>query len=373
MNSTTKPTLGILLNLGDCFKQYQKSGRDIHWRNNYLIHYPKIFRKPLVFSYAKEKNPYPNLISLFQNPTHLPRFIYTFLLPLIYFKKIKSCQVLRIKQMPGVWPAIITKLFFKTPIVSTYGYDYFHFAKKEGIRFSLPFIKLTEIIGLHFSNKVIVTNQQMLAKVSQIIPKAKIVLLPNGVNASKFKPSSKLNSTNQPIKILTISRLVHQKNLFNLIKAVSNLTQSVELTIVGRGPLEKKLKDLAFKLKVNLKHQLSLPHDQLPQLYQSADIFILPSHHEGSPKVLLEAMACGLPCVVADKPYSRFIIKNNQNGLLVNNSSKGLAQGLNSLINQPQLTTRLGKNARQAILQSFNNQEIIKKEIKLLLSVVNEK
>ncbi|MBU1085708.1 glycosyltransferase, partial [Patescibacteria group bacterium] len=136
---------------------------------------------------------------------------------------------------------------------------------------------------------------------------------------------------------------------------------------------ENKLKSLASKLRVNLNHQLSLPHDQLPKLYQSADIFALPSHHEGSPKVLLEAMSCGLPCVVADKPHSRFIIKNNHNGLLVNNTPQGLLQGLNQLITQPKLAKKLGYRARQTITKSFNNKKIIQKELKLLLSVINEK
>ncbi|PJA02336.1 hypothetical protein COX73_01315, partial [bacterium (Candidatus Gribaldobacteria) CG_4_10_14_0_2_um_filter_36_18] len=118
-----KPTLGILLNLGDSFKTYRQSGRDIHWRNNYLKYYPHEFNQPLVFSYYHEPNPFPELIKLLPNRTSLPRFIYTFLIPFIYFKQLKSCQVLRVKQMPGVWPALIAKLFWRLPVISTYGYD----------------------------------------------------------------------------------------------------------------------------------------------------------------------------------------------------------------------------------------------------------
>ncbi len=365
-----KPTLGILLNLGDSFKTYKKSGRDIHWKNNYLTYYPKAFQKPLVFSYQKENNPFPKLITLYPNNFKLPRFIYTFLTPFLYFKQFKSCQVLRVKQMLGVWPAVIAKLIFKTPVVSTYGYDYFHFAKKEGHKFLLPFIKLTEIIGLKLSDKVIVTNQAMYKKVKQIISESKLVLLPNGVNPQVFKP--KLKPTSKTIKILSIGRLVYQKNLSSLIKAVAKLDQSIELIIVGQGSLEAKLFKLSKKLNINLTHLRFLPHNQLPQLYQSADIFCLPSHYEGSPKVLLEAMACGLPCVVADKPFSQFIITHRQNGLLVKNAPSDLAQGISQLINQPQLAARLGKNARQTIINQFNNKKIIKKEINFLLSFTNE-
>ncbi|MFC1626985.1 glycosyltransferase [Patescibacteria group bacterium] len=365
-----KFNLGILLNLGDSFFTYKKSGRDIHWKNNYLVHYPKSFRKPLVFSYKKEKNPFPQLITLYLNKLNLPRFIYTFLLPIFHFQAFKSCQVLRVKQMLGVWPAIIAKILFKTPIVATYGYDYYHFAKKEGLKFSLPFIKLTELVGLKFADKVIVTNQAMHKKVNQIIPLSKLVLLPNGVNTKLFVPKSKPVSTT--IKVLTIGRLVYQKNLTSLIKAIAKLDRPVELTIVGQGFLEKQLLKLAKELKVNLKHIRSLPHNQLPKLYQSADIFCLPSHHEGSPKVLLEAMACGLPCVVSDKPFSQFIINHKQNGLLVKNNPLGLYQGIKTVIQNSDLSQKMSLNAHQTILKKFNNKVIINQEIKLLKSIVNE-
>lgn len=367
-----KPTLGILLNLGDSFSSYQKSGRHIHWFNNYLKHYPKYFRRPLVFSYAQEKNPFPKLINLLPNPTGLPRFFYTFLMPLLYCRQFKSCQVLRVKQILGIWPALIAKAFWKIPVVATYGYDYTHFARKEGRWLFLPFIKLTEYVGLKLSTRVIVTNSQMLQKVSQLIPKKKIVLLPNGVNIKIFKP--KFKTSRSVINIVSVGRLVYQKNFTSLIVAVAGLktSQPVRLTILGRGPLEKKLKQQASNLKVKLRHIKSLPHDQVPKLLQSADIFCLASHHEGSPKALLEAMACSLPCVVTDKDFSRFIITHQRDGLLVKNNPQSLTAAIQSFINSPSLRKDLGTQARQTILKRFNNQKIINQEINLLKSLIHE-
>jgi len=365
---TMKPNLGILLNLGDSFTIYKKSGRDTHWLNNYLNYYPQSFNLPLVFSYKNEPNPFPELINLMPNRTSLPRFIYTFLIPFTYFKQLKSCQVLRVKQMPGVWPALIAKLFWRLPIISTYGYDYSFFAKKEGHRLILPFIKLTEKLGLRFSDKVIVTNQEMYDKASRAISKNKLSLIPNGVDTVLFKPKNR--EKHEAIEIVSIGRLVYQKNFTNLITAVAKLKSEkpIKLSILGRGPLKSKLIEKARELKVDLTIIDALSHEKIPQFLNSADIFIMASHHEGSPKALLEAMSCGLPCVVNDQDYSRFIINSGKDGLLVTDFRAGLQQ----LINQPALANKLGLKARQTILSRFNNQTIIKQEISLLKSVIND-
>lgn len=365
---TMKSNLGILLNLGDSFTIYKKSGRDIHWLNNYLKYYPQAFNQPLVFSYNNEPNPFPELIKLLPNHTGLPRFVYAFLIPFIYFKQLKSCQVLRVKQMPGVWPALIAKLFWRLPIISTYGYDYCLFAKKEGHRFSLPFIKLTEQLGLRFSDKVIVTNQEMYDKASRAVSKNKLSLIPNGADTVLFKPKNR--EKHEAIEIVSIGRLVYQKNFINLITAVAKLKSAkpIKLSILGRGPLKPKLIEKAHGLKVDLTIIDSLSYEKIPQFLNVADIFIMASHHEGSPKALLEAMSCGLPCVVNDQDYSRFIIISGKDGLLVTDFQAGLQQ----LINQPALAKKLGLEARQTILNRFNNQTIINQEISLLKSVIND-
>lgn len=363
---TMKSNLGILLNLGDSFTIYKKSGRDIHWLNNYLKYYPQEFNQPLVFSYNNEPNPFPELIKLLPNRTGLPRFIYTFLIPFIYAQEMKTCQVLRVKQMPGVWPALIAKLFWRLPIVSTYGYDYCLFAKKEGHRLILPLIKLTEFFGLKFSDKIIVTNSAMKQKISHLVPLNKIVLLPNGVNTQLFKP--KFRPLTKNLNLVSIGRLVYQKNFLEIINACSRLKigRPVRLTILGRGRLKKPLQSLARKLKLNLRLIQSLSYKRVAALLQTSDIFIMASHHEGSPKALLEAMSCGLPCVVNDKPYSRFVITPGRDGLLV----KDFRAGLSRIINNPILAKKLGQQARRTIQQRFNNQRIIQQEINLLHSLI---
>lgn len=352
-----KPALGIFLNLGDSFVAYKKSGRDRHWLNNYLQYYPQKFSPVYVFSYADEINPYPGLIRLLPNRFNLPRWLYTWLIPLFYPKELKQCRVLRVKQMPGIWPALLAKLCWRIPVVATYGYDYAHFAQKEGKWWLAPFFKITGWFGWRFSDAVIVTTPNKNTKAR---------LVPNGADTDLFKP--KPHRQGKVIKVLNVGRLVHQKNQLTLVKAMVKLGRPAELTIVGRGPLKPKIMALARKLKVKLKLIGSLGHDRLPRVYQRADIFCLPSHHEGSPKVLLEAMSCGLACVAADKVYSRFIITNGKDGLLAKNTVDNLVLTMNQLIDSLELRQKLGVAARKTIFSRFNNQKIINQELKLLTS-----
>ena len=256
-----KPALGIFLNSGDSFRTYNLSGRDSHWLNNYLRFYPKFFHPVYVFSYANEPNPYPDLITLLPNHYNLPRWLYTWLMPWFYCREITQCRVLRVKQMLGVWPALLAKFFWHLPVVTTYGYDYAHFANQEGLWWLVPFIKFTERCGWRFSDRVIVTSTDHRPKAN---------LIPNGVDVNLFKPVKRV--IHQPIRLLTVGRLVHQKPI-KFAQAVAKIKIPVELSLIGRGSLKQKVFALAKKLKIKLKYIESVKHYDLVKIYQATDIF----------------------------------------------------------------------------------------------------
>ena len=104
----------------------------------------------------------------------------------------------------------------------------------------------------------------------------------------------------------------------------------------------------------------------MPLVYQRADIFVLPSLIEGHPKVLLEAMACGLPCLVNDIKSMNRLIEDQKNGLLFNGSARSLKRALKKFLNNYHLASKLGGEARSFIVKNFNFQELIDKEMEIL-------
>lgn len=107
--------------------------------------------------------------------------------------------------------------------------------------------------------------------------------------------------------IICVARLVKTKRIDQLIKAASKLKD--KLIIVGSGPQEKHLKQLA---KGRVKFLKNLPRKELVQTIKQADVFCLPSVVEGFGIATIEAMACGLPAVLADIPVNREITHNGQ-------------------------------------------------------------
>ncbi len=118
--------------------------------------------------------------------------------------------------------------------------------------------------------------------------------------------------TKRPRSIVFVGRLVAQKNVESLIDAMQGFDS--ELTIVGDGPLRADLERRAAGLRVTFAGVV--PNENLPGLLNRHELFVLPSRYEGMPKVLLEAMACGLACVATDIPGNRDLIVDGESGLL---------------------------------------------------------
>ncbi len=360
--------LGVLLSLGDSLDKQEKSGQFSRFEEFYLEKYAKNFEKVFLFSYGKDFNFSKNKIfELVSNNTNLHRFVYTFILPFLAFKKFKKNSVFRVMQVTGAIPAVIGKIFYKIPFIATYGYKYHKFAEIEGRGFSSPFLKLVELIVLKTADGVIVTTEELRKYVEKFTKPMKVFLIANGVETKMFFPIPKgFDSRN--IKILSIGRLEVQKNYLNLIKAISlsKYKKNIILTIIGNGSLKNQLGNLAKKLSVNLKIIDFVPHNLLPRYYQDADIFILPSLAEGQPKVLLEAQSTGLPVIASKVQGTIELVKDYQTGLLCSTDSEGIAKKLDTLIGDHSLREKIGKDGRNFILKNHDLEKLVTKEIEIL-------
>ena len=114
----------------------------------------------------------------------------------------------------------------------------------------------------------------------------------------------------------------------------------------------------------NIKLLGKFDHEEMPNIYNLADIFILPSYTEGSPAALLEAMSCGLACIATEVGECKKIIVNNQNGILIPPADPNLlSKAIKSLINDKELLKKLSKNGRIFVLEYIKNYKKIHKYV----------
>jgi glycosyltransferase involved in cell wall biosynthesis len=100
--------------------------------------------------------------------------------------------------------------------------------------------------------------------------------------------------------------------------------------------------------------------EDMPQIFAQSHIVCLPSYREGLPKSLLEAAACGRPIVTTDVPGCREIVRNGDNGYLVEaRNAPDLAEGLLKLLQNPKLRLRLGQRGRERVLNEFSQEKIV--------------
>jgi glycosyltransferase involved in cell wall biosynthesis len=140
------------------------------------------------------------------------------------------------------------------------------------------------------------------------VPAGKIAFMPNGININKFDPMrphreklrQKLNKNSAIFLWLHVGRMVPEKAQESLIQAFSYVklkAPHAQLWIVGDGPMLKQHASLIADLKLEESITLLGKRTDVPALMQAADGFVLSSRIEGSPLVLGEAMASGLPTV----------------------------------------------------------------------------
>jgi glycosyltransferase involved in cell wall biosynthesis len=216
------------------------------------------------------------------------------------------------------------------------------------------------------------------------ITKKKISVVHNGVDTDVFKPLPSTESTRNQFGwdgkfiVLYVGQISPRKGLSYLIHAASIISKkypNVIFVIAGGIPSYQEaetyryfitLKKLILKLDLNhiVKFLGPVPNNLLPHYYSSADIFVLPSLYEAFPKVLLEAMACGRPCVATNVGGVAEVLKNRVNGLLVPSRDEySLAKATEIFIGNPNDALMMGGNGRETILKKFT-WEIAAKKIR---------
>jgi glycosyltransferase involved in cell wall biosynthesis len=171
-------------------------------------------------------------------------------------------------------------------------------------------------------------------------------------DVERFRGAAQLAATGSaPVRVLSVGRLVPDKNLDVLIEAFAAAafdSGEAELELCGSGPLEAELRELARRLAVPVRFTGYAAPDQLPDLYARSAALALVSKYEPFGVTVREAAAAGLPLLCTRTAGAAGdLAVEDENALLVDPSDRGqISEALKRLVREPGLRARLAAGSR---------------------------
>lgn len=199
------------------------------------------------------------------------------------------------------------------------------------------------------------------------ISSKKVIQIINGVDTEIIKPTmsktelkSEIGLSPDTFVIGSVGRLDPVKDHETLLKAFAGAVKKhcdrkMALIIAGSGPLKNKLIATAGKLNIGHNVIFTGERDDIIQLYNCMDIYVLPSIAEGISNTILEAMASGLPVLASNVGGNLELIDQNRNGFFFfPGNREELASLIGRYVDNYSLVTEHGSNSRQRALNNFS-------------------
>jgi glycosyltransferase involved in cell wall biosynthesis len=208
---------------------------------------------------------------------------------------------------------------------------------------------------------IITVSERWQAWMRSVTTNPRIVSIPNAVTLPQAVPQERSGAL-----VAFVGRIEGAKGIFDLIEAVNEVSETipnVRLECAGDGDVDAALRHVAIRgLRPNVHFPGWLSARRREELLARATVFVLPSHAEGLPMSLLEAMAAGCPVIATNVGGIPDVITDGVNGLLVPAGDRdGLALALHRLLVDRDLAAKLGHAARETIRRRFTTEHAIER------------
>jgi glycosyltransferase involved in cell wall biosynthesis len=222
-------------------------------------------------------------------------------------------------------------------------------------------------INLHLPNVLAANSQSSIQyAIKHHVSRSRLFFLPNVVDTERFKPAP--NKPEGAIILLTAGRLTREKRFDRFISLVHQLRTQLGLDVRGwivgatradqdlRPELERQAASLGLRSDT-LRFLGTFP--DMSSLYHQASIFVLTSEHEGTPNVLLEAMATGLPVVATRVGGVPEIVQHARTGFLAaEDRLDELSNAIVELVRNPGRAVEIGARARAYVEETHSLQRL---------------
>lgn len=222
--------------------------------------------------------------------------------------------------IPCGFLAYFINVLYRVPyVVSLRGADVPGFSEKYDtfFLFAKPLVRFL----WHRAEAVIPNSVGITELAKQTDALQEMQIIENGVDTKVFQPRE--IKSFERIVFLSTSRLTLRKGIHHLIEAfaeaVKKSSTPIELQLIGEGEqksfLEARVKELGIESQVKFLGRIE--HERLPEFYQKAHVFVLPSKNEGMSNSALEALASGLPLVVSGTGGMQELVTDSVNGYFI--------------------------------------------------------
>lgn len=250
-------------------------------------------------------------------------------------------------------------------VVSAYGYDVSEFPERF---FGYGKMYLKKVFDEY--NLVLAMSEDMKADLMKIgCPENKILIHYHGIDTGYFTNNQRTYFNKDHYNLISVGTLCEKKGQHLIIEALNIIInfynkKNIRYEIVGSGPNEKYIQNKISEYNLSAYVKMSGHINYGPLLkskYATADVFLHPSiidsngGKEGIPGVIVEAMSNGLPVVTTKHAGIPSIIKDNFNGILVEESNvEELTDAILQILDSSNLRAKLGNNAKMYACENLN-------------------
>ena len=300
---------------------------------------------------------------LFHKIEKYPLIDFLYITPYLLFKVFffmlfnhKKIEIIHAQGFNATFIGVVLKKFFAFRLIaSTHAIYELDKASKTAKLIKLILDKCDKVLCL--------SNASKLELVSFGISNSKIDRYKYWIDLNYFKPMNKLLSREKhnlenKFTVLFVGRLIEKKGI-NVLLNVAKILNNIQFVFIGDGPLELMLKQADTENK-NIIFLGKKANKELVEFYNIADIFCIPSQYEeGFGRVVIEAIACGIPVVGSNKGGIKEAL-NQKVSLLVEPTVENIKDSISYLYDNKDLLESLSKNCIDYSKDNYSSKNLIK-------------
>jgi glycogen synthase len=281
---------------------------------------------------------------------------------------------------------IVAKLCYGIPLViTTHSLEPLRPWKREQLGRGYDASSWIEKTAIEMADALIAVSEETKEDVLKHfnVDESKVKVIYNGINLQQYITTTKSTTLdeygvdkNKPY-VLFVGRITRQKGIIHLVNAIKYIDLDTQIVLCAGAPdtpeIGKEMEDAVNKVKKTRKNVIwidkMVTKEEIIQLYSHADVFCCPSIYEPFGIINIEAMACNTAVVASAVGGIKEVVVHNETGILVpveqqdsapfepvnpDKFAKDLADGINKVINNPELRNSMAKKGRKRVEDHFD-------------------